>query len=553
MSNLSKKIKIILILIISTLSLFVMNGKVQAIGVGSTLTVGYQNTSCNKYQLLNNEKLYCVNHNMKLSSNETNIFKVKYKVTINGTIAKATNGKKTRTSESKRANAIMSYLLTHGNYQYGYGGKGGGTRQQAVWSYWNTWLSKVGSSIGINYNTWYGKSNSSVDGGQFLENAKDWAIKNAGFKDSESGKGAASVDKLTLKRGEEDDKNSDWRRYQFNIDKSGTVTKIKVYYEVAKKDANGNIIGYEKAEKPKVLKKGTSNLKNIKYQQLEGKEYKNKDVSKVSNKDNNYILCKKGDWRVTGIQVYVEKTVKDVPKVTLYLLYHSYKQKLIWVEHSTDNQPYKDDKLAEIDAKASLTVEKYVGTSQKDENGKDIVVIDQNNEDVSIEYILGKYNDSTKEYQYLKPNGKWGAKESAQTFKSGEKIKNLEQGKYKIVEIKVNTGNAQKEIIDVSLYRDGEESTVEKQNATEVVFKVFAYENSDIKLKIVDKGNSGSLLVRKMGQKSVLPAGYDQETAGKDVNLEENNNSQKESNEDSNDEIENGETLEEAPIEERSK
>ena len=43
------------------------------------------------------------------------------------------------------------------------------------------------------------------------------------------------------------------------------------------------------------------------------------------------------------------------------------------------------------------------------------------------------------------------------------------------------------------------------------------------------------------------------ETAGKDVNLEENNDSQKESNEDSNDELEYGEALEETPIEERRK
>ena len=200
MSNLSKKIKLILILIISILSLFMMNGTVQAIGVGSTLTVGYQNTTHNKYKLLNNTNLYCINKNTRLNSYETNIFKTKYKVTIDGTIAKATNGKKTYTSKAKKANAIISYLFTHGNYKYGYGGEHGGTRQQAIWGYWNTWLSKVGNEIGIDYNTWYGKKNPTGNGGKFLENAKTWAEESAGFTDNEEGKGAATINKLTLEK-----------------------------------------------------------------------------------------------------------------------------------------------------------------------------------------------------------------------------------------------------------------------------------------------------------------------------------------------------------------
>ena len=61
----------------------------------------------------------------------------------------------------------------------------------------------------------------------------------------------------------------------------------------------------------------------------------------------------------------------------------------------------------------------------------------------------------------------------------------------------------------------------------------------------------GSLLVKKMGQKAAIPEGYNQETAGNDVNLDEDNNSQNDIEEDSNDGLEYGEKLEEAPIEER--
>ena len=389
-----------------------------------------------------------------------------------------------------------------------------GTRQRALWGYWNRWINNVGTDLGLDSNLWYDAANDSTDvrtskSEKLLERAQDYA---QSYGNSE--KGAANIEELSI-----DDKQYGTKvdRKQFSIKKTGDIVKLEITY----KNKNG--------VKKTVTITPDKGKENFKYQQITSIKKENgvtklnfekKNVSKIgkgesfdklgekwTSETNNFVVCKLEGAEITGIHVYVKKKIEGEGKANIYLLTgNTKKQKLIYVTHKkNEGKTVRDDKSDKVDVKHyTLEVEKYVGT----ETSKGKV---RNDKEVTLKfYLMEKVNG---EYLYLTEDGKLVDEEhknKAKVFSSNDKPIELKRGtKYKIKEIKDD--KYETEILKVKAYKNGklwndEDDVKWDEYGKSVIFKV-PDKKTDIKIKIEitdepQDGNKYSLLVKKVGEQT---------------------------------------------------
>ena len=387
MNKLNRTLKIIVILFAFILSLFTVNIKASyAISVGNTLTIGYKNKSSNSYQLWGSSNLYCVNHVGSLSSYVRNNYKVKYRVDIIGNRAKRSDKNK---AVYAKQDAALGYIFNAGNFPKGYQHRG--TRQYAVWGYWNTWLDNVGKQLGISYNTWKQKASisantlvndaknyadnfdkSPMDGGCYVEVASGCSLstsRNEVEKREESSPreeiGSGAVDANGDGKPDYNDKNGDGMYDVQDTDGDGYVDKwrnpktyiwedCKVTYKKEYKDTiiSGMKFNYAK----------TCSISKIEvyYKKFNDSTLYQKNLSsskrhwKINGRDTTVASIRSGEsfylWtdreeikNVKRIKVYVKLNVSGLYNSQVYFLQsNSGRQPLIWVNSNKINGSYAD-------------------------------------------------------------------------------------------------------------------------------------------------------------------------------------------------------------------
>ena len=151
--NKNKTIKYILFSLIMMFAIMCPNfSSAWNLGLGSQITVGFDNTTCNQYKLVGNYNLYCVNKSQTLNSYTKNTYAVRQVITIIG--KKATIQTPTGTNTSTNVyNARMAYVLGKEGLSKTYGSYTGGRiyysdRQRAVYKMWDEWTRNSGLGMG---------------------------------------------------------------------------------------------------------------------------------------------------------------------------------------------------------------------------------------------------------------------------------------------------------------------------------------------------------------------------------------------------------------------
>ncbi len=398
-----------------------------------------------------------------------------------------------------------------------------GTRQRALWWFWNDWIKSVGADLGLDVKTWVDAKNKETEGSdavpttdskRFLANADAYAEK---YGDNE--KGQAKIDTLTMA---ETDWGGKYDRRRFTLKKTGDIVKIRVLYQTCNNDGKWSEI------KRVDLKPGVKNNK-FKYQQAisvktqNGKKeytFKNKNVSKagsgsecggLSGIQNNFIHCTNEGYRIRGVRVYVKRKVEGKAKVTIDMLRGvTKKQKLIHVTHdTTDPEPDKDDKKVMIPPTTdtppsydyTLKVVKYAGRT--------VSGVVKNDKKVKLTFKL-----------QVKKDGDWKTVENNLTTDDG-KIKLKKGKKYRIIE-KEAEGCSINKILKVKAYKNGSVwnsndddydvswGTKKDDNDKEYGYVIFTVPDKDkdidIKIEITNPRttveNDHSLLVKKVGKQT---------------------------------------------------
>lgn len=335
MSKLSNIKKIIISFIIITIAILINGSTVQAIpnlSVGRSITVGFSNTSHNSYKLTGTKWLYCIDHRASLSSYRRNVYTVQDRIRIVGN--QATNGKDVKNSKH---NAGLAYILSHGE-GYGSSSSHQTDTQWALWYYWNTWLSKVGSKLGIDYDEY-----KNTGGGSYNSIAKK-AVEYADNY-SENKEGAVSI------TGAES--------IAFTVDGSapykatftGKVSEVTVLFD----DGTGETI--------------TSKSNNVKFYRTKNQDGSLADeinIKKITSGETFYIYNNTSK-SMTNLSITVKRTVKNVYTATIYTLKsNTGSQKLIAAQHGKTNKNYSDAISVKVVDTGNLRIRKF------DETYKDL-------------------------------------------------------------------------------------------------------------------------------------------------------------------------------------
>ena len=111
-------------------------------GASAVNNVSY---SIGMYDLNTSNYLYCIQREGGFHTGPYT-YTVRNYVKIQGLTATNQNGNTATGVE----NGVLAYIIGGGDYSRGYQ-YGGGTRQLALWKYYNTWDSAIGNKLGINY------------------------------------------------------------------------------------------------------------------------------------------------------------------------------------------------------------------------------------------------------------------------------------------------------------------------------------------------------------------------------------------------------------------
>lgn len=112
--------------------------------IGNTISIGWNWGGAT--QLAKNSYLYCVQHQRTM---RLNTYVVSNYIKIEGNTATSSDGR----TVTHLNNGVLAYILGGGDYEKGYG-KGQfdlTIRQKALWKYFNTWISTVGSNLGVSW------------------------------------------------------------------------------------------------------------------------------------------------------------------------------------------------------------------------------------------------------------------------------------------------------------------------------------------------------------------------------------------------------------------
>ncbi len=154
--------KIIISIIITIIAIIGLNTITEAYSVGDKVTITYN-------QYLNSKYIYCAQHGQALKS-EGQVYEVISKITIDGDTSTDHYG---HTIQSWH-NAKLAYILNADN---GSGSKSDGKVANAIWSYLDTWVAKVGKRhAGLRSGFATGASGSSA-GTELLKKAGNYADK----------------------------------------------------------------------------------------------------------------------------------------------------------------------------------------------------------------------------------------------------------------------------------------------------------------------------------------------------------------------------------------
>ena len=144
----NKKIKLIFMFVLIILgSLVFMNSKVDAYSVGDVLSISEGGMSAV-------DNTYCIAHSQGFSKvmhglNNPATFKIVYHVQIEGKTSKNDAGVEVENDANAILASILNGPLTKGYGKYTVSGNSYGQAQQALYVYWDTWVSAVGSQYGL--------------------------------------------------------------------------------------------------------------------------------------------------------------------------------------------------------------------------------------------------------------------------------------------------------------------------------------------------------------------------------------------------------------------
>lgn len=144
----NKKIKLMLAFILIMIgSLIFMNNKADAYSVGDVLSISENSMSAAG-------DTYCIAHsqgffNITGGRNVPATFKIVYHVQIEGKSSKNDAGAEVKSDANATLAAILNGPLSKGYGKYTASGNNYGQAQQALYVYWDTWVSAVGSQYGL--------------------------------------------------------------------------------------------------------------------------------------------------------------------------------------------------------------------------------------------------------------------------------------------------------------------------------------------------------------------------------------------------------------------
>ena len=144
----NKKIKLMLAFILIMIgSLIFMNNKADAYSVGDVLSIS-------EYSMSAAGDTYCIAHSQGFSNtmhglNNPATFKIVYHLQIEGKTSKNDAGVEVENDANAILASILNGPLTKGYGKYTVSGNSYGQAQQALYVYWDTWVSAVGSQYGL--------------------------------------------------------------------------------------------------------------------------------------------------------------------------------------------------------------------------------------------------------------------------------------------------------------------------------------------------------------------------------------------------------------------
>lgn len=210
MKNILKTTISMLIAMVAVLGMTTIS---QAYSVGQNINIGY-----NDY--INNQNMYCLEHNQKLRAK-----KQPYTIVSNVKIVGTKSTDQTGKTIDNRANAVFAYILNQNNGSV----KTKGYVANAIWSYGYTWM----QTVGVHHAGLYSGFASNKKGGNVdLTPAYNYANSITAGQNAKDNTNKNNVKVVAY--------NKDGKQYMrvgpFNWTFSGTLTDISIY------DQNGNSI-----------------------------------------------------------------------------------------------------------------------------------------------------------------------------------------------------------------------------------------------------------------------------------------------------------------------